>query len=122
MQFLKEKGFKVDLNIYCCNGNKYILSELLVEYAKSLQLPIIDGVDMNKNEQTCFPQLHLSAKDGDDVDSATQIVFHKMANETVFIEWHTRKELNKLLLHDQANFDSDALNKLKEFLNNPKTY
>jgi len=77
---------------------------------------------MNEKESTDQPQIHLSATDGNDVDGATQIVFHKMNDGSLFVEWYTRTELNQFLLHDQATFDNTALLKLKEFINNAITY
>lgn len=77
---------------------------------------------MNEKESTDQPQIHLSASDGKDVESATQIVLHKMKDGSLFVEWYTRTELNQFLLHDQATFDNTALVKLKEFLNNEMTY
>jgi hypothetical protein len=77
---------------------------------------------MNEKELTNQPQIHLSATDGKDVEEATQIVFHKMPDGTLFIEWYTRTELNQFLLHDQAIFDKTAFIKLIEFLNDETTY
>jgi hypothetical protein len=37
-EFLNEKGIFIDVEIYSSTGNKYRLSELLTEYAQTLQL------------------------------------------------------------------------------------
>lgn len=60
--FLKQKGIRIDNEIYSSDGRKYHLSELLTDYAKSLQLlqtdvsgsAYIDGCKSCKHNKTGF--------------------------------------------------------------------
>lgn len=75
--------------------------------------------EMNKDEVTDGPQIHLSAMDGSTKGTATQFVFHKMQDGTLFIEVYGRG-LN--WEQYQATIDEAAKEKLIEFLNNKTTY
>lgn len=75
--------------------------------------------NLNKDELTDGPQIHLSATDGETKDTATQFVFHKMADGTLFIEIYGR---GLDWTQYQATIDDSARQKLTEFLNNKTTY
>lgn len=76
----------------------------------------------NERESTEDPQIHLSANDGKMVSDATQIVFHKNEDGTLFIELFTKEEAQKYLSYYIFTLDDDARAKLREFLNCPVTY
>jgi len=80
--------------------------------------------NLNIVEKTNLPQIHLSATDGETKEESTEMVFHKMSNGTLFIEWYLRSDLQELLNCNQlqANFDKDSKHKLNEFLGSDTTY
>jgi hypothetical protein len=76
------------------------------------------------SEPTSNPQIHIQSNEVKNPDDAYEICFHKMADGTLFIEWFNSKELTDAELppHFQATFDNSQLDRLRSFLNNPKTY
>lgn len=79
-------------------------------------------VDFNKFQDTDAPQLHLSANDADNVKDATQMVFHKMADGTLFCEIYPHKDKENIYTYDLFTFDKEAKNILIKFLNNKNSY
>jgi len=81
-------------------------------------------MDLNIDEKTNLPQIHLSSTDGKTKEEATEIVFHKMNDGTLFVEWYLHTDLQKLLNcnHLQANFSNSDKIKLVEFINSTITY
>lgn len=77
----------------------------------------------NLQVSTDCPQIHLSANDNSSEEIATQLVFHKMADGTLFCEWYFHSESAKF--HGpqvQCTLSVVAKEKLLKFLNDPKTY
>lgn len=83
---------------------------------------LLSPSDFNELQSTKEPQLHISANDGETENEATQMVFHKMADGTLFCEVYAHESKKEIYSHDQFTFDESAKNRLKEFLNNEKTY
>ena len=78
--------------------------------------------EFNKIQPTNSPQLHLGANDGKTVKEATQMVFHKMNDGTLFCEVYPHESKEHIYTYDTFSFDEQAKNLLKEFLNNETTY
>ena len=93
-------------------------------YIQWLENKITNNSDLNVDEKTNLPQIHLSSIDGETKEEATEIVIHKMADGSMFIEWYLRSDLQKLLNCNQlqANFNITSKNKLVEFINSDVTY
>lgn len=81
-------------------------------------------LSLNINETTDSPQIHISGMDGPDVEEATQLVFHKQADGTLFVEWFTKDEHAKkgMTSYLMVNIDSVGKQKLIDFFTNPITY
>lgn len=79
---------------------------------------------LNATETADTPQIHISGMDGPDVEEATQLVFHKMADGTLFVEWFTKKEhaAKGMTSYLMVNIDSVGRQKLIDFFNNPTIY
>lgn len=78
---------------------------------------------LNDNEPTNNPQLHLRAVDGEKDIEATKIVFHKMNDGSLFFEIEPCKDFQEIgAFRMQANFDKKAMDKLRAFIKNEKTY
>jgi hypothetical protein len=110
----KEKISDLDL-LFRLNNKNYI---------QWLENKITNNSDLNVDEKTNLPQIHLSSIDGKTKEEATEIVIHKMADGSMFVEWYLRSDLQKLLnCHQlQANFDIASRNKLVEFITSDVTY
>lgn len=74
----------------------------------------------NREAETDKPQIHLSANDSPFAEEATELVFHKMPDGNLFIEWYHHVEDERL--QSQTTLSKEAKEKLIEFLNNPKVY
>lgn len=81
-------------------------------------------MDLNINEKTNLPQIHLSAIDGKTKEEATEIIIHKMADGSISIEWFPSGPIQKALNCNQfmATFNQEAKNKLIDFINTDVTY
>lgn len=76
----------------------------------------------NELEVTTAPQMHLSGTDGEMVSDATQVVFHKNKDGSLFIEVFMNKNLEKYISYFMFDFDETAKKKLTDFLNDSTTY
>lgn len=78
--FLKQKGIRIDNEIYSSDGRKYSLSELLTDYAKSLQLLQTD-VSSSYSKKYAFEQIEqmLIEKLADFLDQEDVIIHETMA-------------------------------------------
>jgi hypothetical protein len=92
-------------------------------YIQWLENKII-GKNLNVNEKTNLPQIHLSATDGKTKEEATEIVIHKLADGSIFIEWFPSEIIQKALNCNQfmATFSEEAKCKLIEFINSDVSY
>lgn len=83
-----------------------------------------ESFSLNAQETTDTPQIHISGIDGKDVEEATQLVFHKMADGTLFVEWFTKNEhaTNGMTPYLMVNIDEVGKKKLIDFFTNPTTY
>ena len=81
-------------------------------------------MDLNENEKTNLPQIHLSAIDGETKEEATEIVIHKMADGSISIEWFPSEIIQKALNCNQfmATFNQEAKKKLIDFINSDVSY
>jgi len=79
---------------------------------------------VTKKEPTTNPQIHIQSNETENPNDANEIVFHKMSDGTLFVEYYLSSELEKagLGLRFQSNYNKEQLIRLKEFFNNPKTY
>ena len=76
----------------------------------------------NNSQLLDDPQIHLSATDGSTVNEATELVFHKMGDGTLFIEWYTHENISHIIHNLQTNLSKEAKEKLIAFLQNEVTY
>jgi hypothetical protein len=85
---------------------------------------ILKVMDLNTKERTDLPQIHLSATDGKTKEEATEIVIHKLADGSIFIEWFPSEIIQKALNCNQfmATFSEEAKRKLIEFINSDVSY
>lgn len=83
-----------------------------------------DTKTANELEDTASPTLHLSAIDGANVHEASQIIFHKMQDGKLFIEYWANELMvqNGITPYNTLDLDNEARKKLVEFLNHPQTY
>lgn len=78
---------------------------------------------LNDKEPTTNPQIHLRSTDAENDKEATKVVFHKMEDGSLFFELEPNKEFKDAGAWGiQANFNKQALEKLKEFFKNDTTY
>ena len=78
---------------------------------------------LNNIEPTTNPQIHLRATDCEIDTEATKVIFHKMADGSLFFELEPNKKFKEAgAWRIQASFDKYALDKLKEFLKKEITY
>jgi hypothetical protein len=84
-------------------------------------IELLPPSEFNKLQSTTEPQLHLAAN-GDTAKEATQMVFHKMNDGTLFCEVYPHESKKDIYSHDAFTFDESAKNILKEFLNNNTKY
>lgn len=80
------------------------------------------GKDREVQGVTDSPNIHISANDSEDKNVATEMVFHKMADGTLFCEVYPHDDKRKYYDHDQFTFDAAAKQNLIDFLNSKTTY
>jgi len=85
---------------------------------------ILKIMELNTNERTDLPQIHLSAIDGKTKEEATEIVIHKLADGSISIEWFPSEIIQKALNCNQfmATFSREARDKLIEFMDSNVSY
>jgi hypothetical protein len=89
---------------------------------------LVEGVELlapskfNDLQSIKEPQLHLGANDGETAKEATQMVFHKMNDGTLFCEVYAHESKKDVYTYDAFTFDESAKNILKAFLNDDTKY
>ena len=85
-------------------------------------IELLSPNEFNQLQSITEPQLHLSSNDGKTAKEATQMVFHKMNDGTLFFEVYAHENKKEVYTYDAFSFDESAKNVLKEFLNNDARY
>jgi hypothetical protein len=74
-------------------------------------------METNLNEPTTNPQIHIQSNEVENPDDAYEMVFHKIGDGTLFVEWYNSKYLtdNGMPIFFQANFSPEQKHRLIEF-------